>query len=214
VTMRYKTPVRASFMPFEAIADILYDRLPYRSEGSAWAADFFVKPVGVDGKTFLDTNLTRACAIPEGNRFLLTGLEVVFLPAAHLSPAARVADVNAAARSGYVELTLQNRVWLRSAPLASCPASPYWFDEPGEETDEEEAMAREVIKDKFRGQLSEQFAHTDYGAFSGRPFRFIPLWIESSQLFSVRVAQLAPLPSGFDGELWCRLKGKRLVQLS
>lgn len=190
----------------EVLADMLYDRQVYPAN-AGWNLTFFERPVGVNGKTFADTNMLLHSALPVGNRFLACVVEIIFLPAAHLDKAQRLADVNAVARSGVVEFKIQNRLFMRTAPLAACPASPYWHQEVKDDNDL-------TVRNMLRASLSEQFRESDYGAFGGRPFDMVPVYINAAQSFAVTVSELAPLPSGQDGTLWCRIRGKLIRDAS
>jgi hypothetical protein len=141
--------------------------------------------------------------LPTPQKFLATAVEVVFLPAPGLSKAKRIADVNAVARAGRVTLQIVNRRWMEVAPIAACPARKYWQPERG---DTETVNSNKL--EEIRAALTQQFRETDYGAFGGMPFQLVPIYIDAGQTFVVRVADLAPLPSGKPGEIWCRLPGR------
>ncbi len=188
----------------ETIASVLFDCLPYAACPS-WDMIFFQFPIGVQGKTEAQTNLYQSHQLLPNTRFIVHGMELVFLPHPSLNKAQRVADINAAARGGFAQFDVQNRPFASAAPLAACPAAPYWRmplkDEPG-------------LPEDARAALTEQFRDTDYGAFGGAPLVVKPIFIECTQSFSVRVSHLAPLPSGLDGTLWCRLPGSLIRDFS
>lgn len=185
----------------DELADALYDRQVYEA-GAAWDHEFFQAPMGCMGKTEADTNMYLSGQLPKGNRFMATGIEMIFLPAQGLSKAKRIADVNAAARSGLVRMCIGNRQYFMAAPLAAVPARAYWYQDRKDETE------KAVTRMNLRAQLTEQFRETDYGAFGGKPFDLVPVFIDAGQSFRVIVSKLAPLPSGEDGELWCRINGR------
>lgn len=192
----------------DQIADTLYDRIDYPVSGGT--LKFFQNPVGVGFKTFRDTNMVNAGCLPADVRFLACGIELVFLPSPQLNgrKQERIADINAVARSGFVQLRVLDRMYMQAAPLAAVPARQYWHEDYDSKK-ESDKDADETFRSMMRVQLSEQFRKTDYGAFGGKPFDMVPLFIESFQPFHVIVTELAALPSGQPGELWCRLPGKR-----
>lgn len=184
----------------DTIAETLFDRQTYPANPS-WDKKFFQTPMGQNGKTEAETNMYLAGQLPREQRFLVYALDIVFLPSAGLSKEQRRADINAVARAGLVEFRIQDRVYAKAAPLAAVPAAVYWSKDKNASEDSN-------FIETMRAQLSEQFAETDYGAFGGKPFDMVPLFIESMDSFEVRVTKLAPLPSGEDGTLWCRLHGR------
>lgn len=204
--MRYRTLEPSMFMDVrhEQIWEPLHDSEPYPVSGygvDSMRVNFFTVPMGQCGKTELDTNMYLSGMLPRPNRFFVTAVEIVFLPNVELSQKKRIADINAAARSGVVTFQLQNRRYMYTAPLAACPATSYWHEDMKDEA------GKENIRAHVRAQLSEQMRDTDYGAFGGRPFKMVPTLIESTQSFMVTVRQLAPLPSGMPARLLCRLPG-------
>lgn len=198
---------RSFSVTHEVIADVLYDRLPYKA-ASSWPLEFFQQPIGTAGKTYRETNLYYSGQVPQENRFLAHRIEAIFLPAEGLSKAKRIADVNAAARSGVISFRVTNRIYMQTAPLAACPAATFW-NEPAKVENEDKDLRQMMLV-----QLAEQFRETDYGVFGGVPFNLVPIYLERSHNFGVTVDQLARLPSGQDGELICRLVGKRIRPIS
>lgn len=107
----------------EAIWQPFYDFQAYATTGST-SMIFFQTPNGQSGKTYADTNMQLPGQFPAPTAFLCTAVMIAFFPGATSSATSTTAvaqgnvnDVINVANTGYLELTIGSKVYLRDAPV-------------------------------------------------------------------------------------------------
>lgn len=112
----------------EVLYHPLYDTLGF---SGAKILDFFSVPIGVSGKTELDTNMFLANKLPRGNTFIVCDVQVFFIPKYNTRKAPEP-DVLDLLGAGMLTLQVADRIYLQMAPLAAMPpAFPmYWAADP------------------------------------------------------------------------------------
>lgn len=117
---------------WEAVKQSLYDFQAYPAAGASQLT-FFALPIGQNGKTRSDTNMTLAGQLPANQEFLITSVEVMFfpttpsvaaqMPAAYGAAAAAqiVNDAYIVGRSGNLELVVGSKPYLQEAPIGRFP---------------------------------------------------------------------------------------------
>jgi hypothetical protein len=136
--MNYSTPPSISqlsnFDPnlaaqTEAVKWNFYDTLSYAAAGQQ-SLTFFQSPVGQNGRTYADTNMQAAGAMPNPQQFLVTGIEIYFFPGSSVSPAplaapaanAFISDVNAFWNSpAWLQFFIGSKAYLNESPLLKFP---------------------------------------------------------------------------------------------
>lgn len=98
----------------------VWDRQTYAAAGSTLLT-FFQNPVGAGGRTYEDTNMQAAGNFPSQQNYVLTQLEIEFLPGAATSTAAYATDQLAFQNDGWLELNIGSKNFYREAPLGSFP---------------------------------------------------------------------------------------------
>lgn len=206
----YKTTVAGVA---DAIWNPLYDYQTYPLAG-ALQFQFFSVPQGqgttsspgaTGVKTIGDTNMQQAGSLPRGNRFLCVGIEVEFwtgntpgkIPAA--ASAANVGrnwnDVNAVLKAGSLTFNIQQRVFAQDAPLMKFPTQT--------------RLSGVAAVTDVTTAGANLWSAVEYASGSGAGYSIIPVYIESTQFFSVTInfPALVALPSGVDGRIGVRLLG-------
>ncbi len=107
----------------EAIWQPFYDFQTYATTGATSQA-FFQVPNGQSSKTYADTNMESAGQFPAPTAFLCTAVMIAYFPGALPSiagttNAASTAwnDVVNVANSGYMEMKIGSKIYLRDAPI-------------------------------------------------------------------------------------------------
>lgn len=107
----------------EAIWQPFYDFQSYGTAG-ATSFTFFQVPNGQSNKTYADTNMELAGQFPAPTAFLCTAIMVFFSPGANASLTGTAGaasqnwiDVVNVANSGWLELTIGSKPYLRDAPI-------------------------------------------------------------------------------------------------
>ena len=135
--MRALAPALASLSPFvpdrpdavEAIWQPQYDFQAYAT-GGVTEQLFFQLPNGQGGKTLADTNMKLGGQFPSPTGFLITALQLVYMPnyAGDPSTTAAAATVDTAmndvvrmANRGYLVLTIGSKDYLTDGPLGKFP---------------------------------------------------------------------------------------------
>jgi hypothetical protein len=192
----------------------LYDSATYLAAGQL-QMNFFAQPIGqgtttapgaTGPKTEADTNLTNASMLPEGNQFYCTGLEFQFYPGILPGRGAEADallgafwnDVYAAMKGGWVKFKIQNREYVLDGPLGNFPPSNRL------------AGVASVTSTLTAGAATA--AEVAYAAAAGVPYDIVPVYIKSSQNFSVQVnwPAVVALPSTTAARIFCRLNGRMI----
>ena len=169
---------------FEAVRQTLYDFQSYAVAGQTQLT-FFQLPVGQGGKTLADTNMEVAGQIPNPKMFLIQSIEIMLLPsgavnstalpsvgAAADAASALVNDIYNVGKSGWLELFIGSKPYLREAPLMRFPPK--------------------VKLDGFAGVTSTLTAgaatmsQIAYAAWGGRPYMLTPpILLKPTQNFNI-----------------------------
>lgn len=112
---------------FEAIRQSVYDYQVYAQAGQT-SLSFFQIPIGQSSKTLFDTNMTLAGQLPNPIMQLVQSIEVVFFPGVSPSVGPQaddnsifVSDVYTLTKSGWLELNIGSKNYLKEAPLGRFP---------------------------------------------------------------------------------------------
>jgi hypothetical protein len=106
----------------EAIYQPLYDFQTYAAAGQT-SLTFFALPLGQGGKTYADTNMEAAGALPAPKEMLVTGIQVVFFPGVDVALYGGGAanthwrDSWAVFQSGYLDFFIGSKSYLTDAPI-------------------------------------------------------------------------------------------------
>ncbi len=182
----------------DAVWSPLYDYQAYPAAGSL-GLQFFAVPqgqgttsaLGATGvKTLADTNMQVAGQLPRGNRFLCVGIEVEFWPgnvvgslgaAAEITVGRNWNDCYNVLKSGSLTLNIQQRVYAQDAPLMKFPTQT-------------RLTGAAAIADATTAAASLN-SQIDYASSAGAGYSIIPVYIESTQFFSVQIAFPALVPT-------------------
>lgn len=153
---------------FEAIRQSLYDFQTYAQAGQTQLI-FFQVPAGQSSKTIADTNLELAGQLPNPKMHLVQSIEVLFYPSVLPSrgPIADEAsiflnDVYNLSKSGWLELFIGSKSYLREAPIGRFP--------PKTKLD---GFAAVTTNTTIAAAMQSR---DTYAVFSGRPYMVDP-WI-------------------------------------
>lgn len=207
----------------EIVRNTLYDSLLYPAAGTTQLT-FFSLPIGQgittaqggtvgSSKTYADTNMELGGQLPSGKSFLVESIEVLFLPgsvstANTYTPATIVSfaavaaatignalnDINLIYQSGWLELNILSKNYLREAPLLKFP--------PKAQIEIDAAFASNSAT------TSEVIAAL--GKDTGRPYYVEPkILLQPAVNFEVKLqwpGAVAP-NSGFNGRVMVSLDG-------
>lgn len=206
----------------------LYDSLAYPSAGQSQLS-FFTQPqgqgtssapgAGAVVKTVFDTNMITNNQLSLGNEFYAIGSETLFFPGVNnntsttasfaLEPGGFVAaatavggffnDVYNVGNGGIKVLTVgTDRKYIQDGPLNMFPP----------------ATRLAGVAALAFGDTSTSVAQIQYAVWSGEPYTLVPIYIQSTQQFTLQVtfAALIPTPSGTIGRLIERLRGYLIRQ--
>lgn len=188
----------------EVIWQPLYDFQTYPAAGFT-SLQFFAVPQGQGGKTFDDTNMELASALPVPINMAITSIEVIFFPgnainaagtAANLSGASNWNDAQAVHEAGHLSCVIGSKEYVLDAPLGRFPQS---FRLAGGA-----AVASETT-----AGVGQQI---DYAVFAGAIYNIVPLRLISQQNFRVDLVfsnGAVALPSTVDGRIGVQLNGFR-----
>ena len=193
----------------EATTGALYDTITYPLAGIAEMSFFSLPrgqgattiPGGAGGKTLADTNLTQASTLSEGVQFLITDIELLYIPGVApsvLGAPAAAAEVNDAFNilsNGSGELDMIDKKYFTEAPIGVfAPQRNMTID--GAQSDQTTPAAGLNVR-------------TVFGAFGGDPYDIDPVLIKSSTSFNftVKFPVLVALTSASVGRMRCRLGG-------
>ena len=186
----------------EVIWQPLYDFQAYPAAGFT-SLRFFNVPAGQAGKTFDDTNLETAGVLPVPVNMAITSLEIMFFPGSVISEtSANVGrnwnDAQAVFEAGHLSLVIGSKEYLLDAPLGRFPQTVRLAGDA--------ALASNLVA------AAATITKIDYAAFSGAPYRIVPLRLISQQNFRVDLVfdgGAVALPSAVAGRIGVRLNGFR-----
>lgn len=182
-----------------AFVQPLYDRVTYAQAGQTQLS-FFAVQQGQSGKTFFDTNMTLAGQLPKGQEFLGLAIEFDFIPgienctestAVAATAAEYINDVAKVINSGWWEIVILDKVWLRDAPISKAPPSSRLV-----------ANGAVSIANAAPNAIQYQVA-----AAGGNPYLLSGLWLDSSTSFGVNVYWPTAQAISVAGQLRCTLRG-------
>lgn len=187
----------------EMIVEALYDYQAMPAAGGT-SFTFFQQPAGQSSKTLADTNMTLAGQLPQGQAFLVTGIEVPFFSGASATPAIQVGqleDINAIYKAGFLTFTIGTKPYTQDAPIGVFPAP---FGVSGLTAVATTVAATTEVREVAR------VVGAPYSLAAG------PLLLTPSVNFNVQIgfSTAVALPSTADGRFGVRLKGMlyRLAQ--
>ena len=168
---------------WEGVRQTLYDYQAYAAAGHTQLT-FFAVPAGQGGKTLSDTNMQLAGQLSANVQFLVTSIEVHFLPtvpavaAANPSSqgvkavAAQINDAYLFSRTGNLQFVVGQKPYLTEAPLGKFPAKTHF------QVDAAVALA---------GEVADANSRIAYAYSAGRPYLLAPaeLRLISSQTFQI-----------------------------
>lgn len=176
----------------ESIYQPLYDYQVLLAAGIA-TQTFFQSPIGQINKTIADTNMSLAGQLPKGQAFVITGIQVEILPGDAINGIALANfadDVYDVLKGGALELTIGSKNYIVQGNLMKFPP-----------------VNRLSVEAAVSETTTASIIHVEYAQSAGREFSVIPLLLESSQNFDVKLLELAALPSGTNGRIGVSLNG-------
>ena len=206
----------------------LYDSLNYPSAGQQQMS-FFTQPqgqgtssapgAGAVAKTVFDTNMITNNQLSLGNEFYAIGSETLFFPGVNNSTSTTAAfgvepggfvaaatatgqffnDVYNVGNGGIKVLTVgTDRKYIQDGPLNMFPP----------------ATRLAGVAALAFGDTSTSVAQIQYAVWSGEPYTLVPIYIQSTQQFTLQVtfAALIPTPSGQPARMIERLRGYLIRQ--
>ena len=183
----------------------LYDYQAYPTTG-ATSMKFFQVPIGQSSKTEADTNMTVAGMLPAPQEFMVTGIEVRFIPGTDLSTYAAAAvdeyvnDVQSVLNSGYLKFNVGTSNYVTDGPIGAFPCS---FRLNGFA-----ALASDAAS------TGTSLSTIAYAAAVGEPYEIVPVKIPKNQNFDVTLHWPTAVTVTTAGTIGVRLKGflNRAVQ--
>jgi hypothetical protein len=205
----------------------LYDSLAYPSAGIAQLS-FFTQPqgqgvssapgAGAVAKTIFDTNMITNNQLSLGNEFYAIGSETLFFPGVNnatsttgafaLEPGGSVAvansgqfwnDIYNVGNGGIKVLTVgTDRAYIKDGPLNMFPP----------------ATRLAGVAALASGDTAVTAAQISYAVWSGEPYTLVPIYIQSTQQFTLQItfAALIPTPSGTIARIIERIRGYLIRQ--
>jgi hypothetical protein len=190
----------------------LYDSGIYTS-GTTTTMQFFAVPQGQGAtsspgasgtKSLADTNMQLAGQLSLGNKFYATGIEFQIFPGinpgrggvADATAGQFVNDTYLLAKSGVVNLRIQNRDYATDGPLLNFP--------PIARLGGFSAAATNLTAG------AATYSEVAYASLAGNPYNIVPLTLESTQAFSLTVVWPAAvtLASATNARIFARLRGR------
>lgn len=185
----------------EVIYQPIYDFQVYPAAGFTELA-FFAVPEGQGGKTFDDTNMSLAAALPVPINMAVTNVQVWFFPGTIISAtgaivAANWNDTEAVLVGGNLSLDIGSKEYLVDAPLMKFPPQARLAGAAALSDATTAAAARVTV--------------IDYATAAGRIYDLVPLRLISQQNFVVRLrfAAVIATPSTVAGRIGVALGGFR-----
>ncbi len=175
----------------------LYDYQNYAVLGQS-SLNFFQNPIGQNGKTLDDTNMTSAGQLPAPQKFIVDAISIDFFPGGAVNgntvdgTAINWDDVYTFMKSGHLEFTVGTLPVLRQAPLGAFPA-PYRLG-GGAAVYGAAALANTVTT-------------IDYASMAGQPFSIIPVTIPANQNFAVSLNWAVAVPINSIARVGIKLHG-------
>ncbi len=165
----------------EVIWQPLYDFLAYPAAGQTAPFTFFQRSVGTAGTTLSDTNMLAAGQVPRPQEFLVTGIQVVFIPAGDAALGGQAVgvvqpnwvDVNAVAIEGNLIFSIGSKAYLREFPTGKFPPT-FTIDGRGNRSDANVAAAIGL-------------GFVDFARTTGRYYSITPVKIPANQNFDVTI---------------------------
>lgn len=157
----------------EALWAPLYDYVTYPAAGVNELI-FFQVPQGQGGKTLDDTNMEVAGSLPAPKEFLITSVQVYFVPAANPGRSAtgdlasNWNDVYALSQSGHVRLFIGSKEYVVDAPIGKFPTR--WWIRGSDAIATTDVTVTPLI---------------DYAVFGGPIYEVVPYRLIPTQNFSV-----------------------------
>jgi hypothetical protein len=200
----------------------LYDAQQYSSAGSAQLT-FFSQPQGAGTssapgagavvKTIFDTNMITNNQLSLGNEFYAIGSETLFFPGVNNSTSttasfgiepgltsntigAFVNDIYNVGNGGVKVLTVgTDRAYIKDGPLNLFPPAT--------------RLAGFTSMAASADQTATTVAQTQYAVWSGEPYTLVPIYIQSTQQFTMVITFAAAIPtvSGQPARIIERLRG-------
>lgn len=165
----------------EVIWQPLYDFLVYPAAGQTAPFTFFQRSVGTAGTTLSDTNMLSAGQVPRPQEFLVTGIQVVFIPAGDGAQGGLAVglvqpnwvDVNAVAIEGNLVFSIGSKAYLREFPTGKFPPT-FTIAGEGPRSDANVAAAAGL-------------GFVDFARSAGRYYSITPVKIPANQNFDVTI---------------------------
>lgn len=161
----------------EAIWQPFYDFQSYAAAGQT-SLTFYQVPNGQAGKTYADTNMELAGQFPAPTAFLCTAIMICFMPAGNPSVTGTQGAVSSywndamlVANSGYLEMTIGSKVYMRDAPTGKFPPN---FTVTG-------------VFGGYGSSTAGVIASTGFARSAGRYCEITPFLIPQSQNFNVKL---------------------------
>lgn len=159
----------------EAIWQPLYDFQSYPAAGTTKTFTYFAVPNGQSSKTFEDTNMEMAAALPSPKEMLVTHIEVVFLPGSPITAIDAAApvlqdywnDCQVMMKKGYLDFYIGSKSYLTDAPIGKFSNSFRLGGVAG------------------MGTGSAGSHATNYASFCGPLYEITPVKIVANQNFNV-----------------------------
>lgn len=189
----------------EGIRQTLYDFQTYVATTGHTSLSFFQTPVGQSGKTFEDTNMVQGGSLPTPQAFLVESIEIYLFPgglnvpvedtAAPFASPQFVNDVAALNKSGFLELNVSSKNYLREAPLGVFP--------PKTRLTGNVAFSETTTVAATSSMLAASFA-----TFGGRPY-FVnpPLLLEATVNFNVTLNWATAVTLSANARIGIKLDG-------
>ena len=183
----------------EGVRQSLYDFQTYPLAGSTQLT-FFQSPIGQNGKTKADTNMTVAGSLPAPQRFLVQSIECHFFPGNAVSKtggavlASNLADCYAVANSGWLDFFIGSKSYLTEAPIGRFP--------PANGLAGVEALADTTTA------AASRLSITDYARFGGEPYKLSPpILLVPTQNFNVTLNWPTAVPITANARVGIVMKG-------
>lgn len=170
----------------EVIQNSLYDFQDYGEAGVTQML-FFQVPAGQSSKTFADTNMESAGQLPNPKAFLITSIEILLFPGVTIDVATAAGskfadDCYTILKSGWLELFIGSKTYLREAPLMQFPPAVRLYAAFG-------------ASDTTTAGAGQGFRQ-EYASGAGRPYVLkVPIGIPPTQNFNVSLNWPTAVPT-------------------